>query len=170
MMSMQWPWPGAVALSAAGVVCGMMIGYTAASSTRLQDSSVSDLRLSSFVDTDSAPVNRVRKGDRLDLIEPIARLESSFAHAQSDTSSISGGGFGMPPLCATPATCMLAVSKGVGPASYLTPGHMEPSWRSKPPESGSLMPASRRANCEPLASPVADPLLARFAGRCLAQL
>lgn len=164
-------------MAAAGALGGLIAGFMAAHVLQLRH----DLAAANYtllpssrpgVNNAGSVVDRTRKSDRLDVIGLRERLDVIFVGRVGTGASAISPDQSRPALSWThPATNMLTVPKGT--ASSRTGG--PPKVDKSPPRKSLDMdqtpvPSPRHAACEPVASPIADPLLAQFSGRCVARL
>lgn len=111
-------------------------------------------------------VNCAGKADRGDLIPFAERFGAVFGAAAHETPASPDEHSGRVQLQVDPAANTTTVPKGAVSSEY-RPGSAGKS--AEKPQGVRPEPSPLKAiGCEPLASPLVDPRLARFAGRCLA--
>jgi hypothetical protein len=115
-------------------------------------------------------VNRARKGDRLDRIQFGDRFGELFWAAPGDrTPLLLGDHSGRVLFWLSPGVNTTIVPKGVISFDRLGQPGLGPRPESPDKRKQQLIP-TKIVGCEPVASSLVEPDLARFAGRCVAQL
>jgi hypothetical protein len=164
--------PRAVAVDALCIIAGFLaaIAATALLPSSLDPAAATRSWLQAIkanLGSSSALVNRARKGDRLDVLPFSERLAGAPGSGASSLPHRDPSGRVL--FWIDPATNTTIVPKGV-PFGAGERGAAEPAPAAKPPAPKELPAPSKIGGCEPVASPLADPIVLRFLGRCMAQL